>query len=460
MNFGPINKVGGGKRLNVAFSRARVTMTIFTSIYSTDLKVTENSPEGLIAFRDFLKYAEGNDLNSESEETIAAGFAKAGILQSICNVITEQGFQCVPMVGHSDFHVDIAVVDPYEPTQYLMGILLDGDGYKKTKNTRDREVGQIGVLKNLGWVLYRVWTIDWWDNREKVLNKLLILLEELRAESQKKYEAEVAKAADLAAEQAKRTEEELALRTELEKQAAEVIADEQEAETLEKEAQVIVETPAVVVSSKTEDKQAEVPIEEEQRELPENESNQLSDVVTPVPYVFAELPKDILSAGDYIAADNKAEIGKRALEIVEAEAPILREVLIRRLMSSFGVNKSSAVLEATEKALKAVKIKSTKQKGIVFCWAANQDPKAYYGLRVSNERSGDEICPQERRNAIVYALQTKGELSKDDLIKEASVILGYKRLGKNLEAALASGIQFARSSGAIVYVPGGTFKLP
>ena len=87
--------------------------------------------------------------------------------------------------------------------------------------------------------------------------------------------------------------------------------------------------------------------------------------------------------------DNKAEIGKRALAIVEAEAPILREVLIRRLMLSFGVNKSSAVSEATEKALKAVKIKSTKQKGIVFCWAANQDPKAYYGLRVSNERSGD-----------------------------------------------------------------------
>ena len=33
MNFGPINQAGGGKRLNVAFSRARVTMTIFSSIY-------------------------------------------------------------------------------------------------------------------------------------------------------------------------------------------------------------------------------------------------------------------------------------------------------------------------------------------------------------------------------------------------------------------------------------------
>ena len=167
-----------------------------------------------------------------------------------------------------------------------------------------------------------------------------------------------------------------------------------------------------------------------------------------------------MSAADYSASANKAEISKRALAIVDAEAPILKDVLVRKLMNSFGVNKGAAVLDATEKAIKAAKIKTTKQKGIIFCWAADQDPKAYYGLRVSKERSGDEICPQELRNAIVYALQTKGELAKDDLIKEASVVLGYKRLGKNLEAALTAGVQFAKSSGAIVFVPGGKYKLP
>ena len=594
MNFGPINQAGGGKRLNVAFSRARVTMIIFASIYSTDIKVTENSPEGLVAFRDFLKFAEGHDLNQESEEAAVAGNAKAGILQSICRTITDHGFQCVPMVGHSDFHVDIAVVDPYEPTKYLMGILLDGDGYRQTKNTRDREVAQIGVLKSLGWVLHRVWTIDWWDNREKVLNKLVSLLEDLKAESHKKHEAEAAKATDLEGNEAKRVEQENALRAELEKQAAEVIADEQEAETLEKEVHVVAEASTVVANMEgkpsseneiseevhTHEMQSEVvsvrndkhsetaaadneqqsdmgtiqlselllqlkdanadvvdkrenggalwiigdksltPIMQSFREigihfifkagggkatkgrdgwwaktditlpigsdvkssvesekevansanetnrneksLPEQKvtnSEATASVITPVPYVFAEIPKDKMNTAEYTSAASKAVISKRAVEIVEAEAPILKDVLIRKLMTSFGVNKSASVLEATEKAFKAAKIKCTKQKGIVFCWATEQDPKAYYGLRVSKERTGDEICPQELRNAIVYALQTKGELSKDDLIKEASVVLGYKRLGKNLEAALAAGLQFARSSGAIAYVPGGKFKL-
>ena len=61
---------------------------------------------------------------------------------------------------------------------------------------------------------------------------------------------------------------------------------------------------------------------------------------------------------------------------------------------------------------------------------------------------------------MVYALMTKGELTKDELIKEASMVLGYKRLGKKLETSLLAGVQYARASGAIVYVPGGTFRLP
>ena len=616
-NFGPINRNGGGKRLNVAFSRSRVTMMIFSSIYSNDIRVTESSPEGVVAFRDFLKYAEGHDLNPESVESIAARDTKTGILQSIRNSITDHGFQCVPMVGHSDFHVDIAVVDPYEPTKYLMGILLDGEGYRKTTNTRDREVAQIGVLKNLGWTLHRIWTIDWWDNRDKELKKLMTLLEKLKAESRKKHEKDTKIEEAEAAEKIKQTEEAMALKEELAQQAAEVIADDQDAEREEKEIHVVVDnstaaaeeiTPEETVLSDSEATteqsitEQNIPaVEEEAAKSPENNlpdteeegvqavdemtghDNPVSDPVTalfvqlreagaefvdkrknggalwiiggkelkavmqsfkeigvkftfkagggkatkgkdgwwaktdivipdisapvskvetknadeysepkvdngkesetlientteteeifsepvsesttiiPVPYVYADIPEEKLSADEYTAAGKRAEIVRRALDIVQVEGPILRESLIRKIMISYGVNKSKAVLEATEKALKAARIKTTRQKGIKVCWAAEQDPKAYFGLRVSNERSGEDICPQELSNAVVYALQTKGDLSKDDLIKEASIVLGYKRLGKKLETAITAGVQYAKSSKAIIYVPGGKFTLP
>lgn len=99
--------------------------------------------------------------------------------------------------------------------------------------------------------------------------------------------------------------------------------------------------------------------------------------------------------------------------------------------------------------MKAAKVKNTKQKGVVYCWNENQDPKEYMGIRVSNERSDDEICQQEIANAIRYVLKEKGALDKDELIKETSLLFGYKRLGKNLEANLMIGLQYAKTSGFI-----------
>ena len=495
MNFGPINQSGGSKRLNVAFSRARITMTIFSSIYSTDLRVTENSPDGLRAFKEFLQYAEGHEIYHE-DSLKAEEKAKEGVLQSVCQTLTEHGFQCVPMVGHSDFHVDIAVIDPYDPANYLMGILLDGEGYRQTKNTRDREVAQISVLKNLGWVIHRIWTIDWWDNRDKELKKLITLLEKLQDKAQKKAEE---KRKQDEAVKAKQEAQAAALQKELEKQAAEVLAEDEAGQKEEKEVHVVaqtsvpttegvetteqqnsdteaIENPIVAETSVIPTVERSKPIaampqiEESTPDLPgeisepvvevENKEPKLQAEIIPVPYTFVSDHDVKLSSDDYISTGRKGEIGQRALEIVQTEGPILKDNLIRKVMASFGVNKSNAVLEATEKAIKFVKIKSVRQKGIVFCWAPDQDPKAYTGLRVSNERSGNEISPQEMRNAAIYALQTKGELSKDDLVKEMSRIFGYKRLGKNLETTLQTGVQYARSSKAIVSVSGGMYKLP
>ncbi len=588
MNFGPINKTGGGKRLNVAFSRARITMTIFASLYSSDIKVTETSPEGLIAFRDFLKFAEGQDIRSESSSESAGELAKAGILQSICKAITDHGYHCETMVGHSDFHVDIAVIDPYVPTQYMMGILLDGDGYKQTKNTRDREVAQNGVLKNLGWSLTRVWTIDWWDNRDKVIRKLLSKLDALKLESEKRIEKEKSEEVTRNDEIAARNAEAARVKAELEAQVAEVLAEDEEAEATiqttvsavenkdvkepvsvppktvsqekaphgtddtkdasvsavlqriaeaggkiidkrqnggalwivggknlepamkdfkalgvhfvfkagggkatggkdawwaktdiqltdlsEKESE---EVGSKLVSTETEPKPQPTKNEEAEANNPESEvkqdennhgsekmnvnnsSEQREDI--PFEYVEAILPESKMNQQEYADASNKKEIAKRILTVVANEAPILKETLFRKIWASFGIQKTNSAIEATEKALKAAKVKTTRQKGIVFCWNSEQDPKLYGGVRISNTRSGDEICPQEIKNAICYVLKQKGALDKDTLVKETSLLFGYKRLGKNLEATLLDGLKYAKSSGAVVYLRDGLESLP
>ena len=244
MNFGPINQEGGGKRLNVAFSRSRVSMTIFASMRPEDMKVTENSPEGVVAFRDFLVYAERGGAGVRAEGAGEASEAKRdasrgpgssmerdGILRSVRRAAEDFGFRCETMVGHSDFRVDLAVTDPYDPERYLLGILLDGESYRRTANTRDREVSQESVLKNLGWTIHRIWTVDWWDNRDRELKKLKEKLLRMKqqageraAEREAKREAGREQQAALEAE-AKAFEEQIHAETAAAE--AEVIAEEE-----------------------------------------------------------------------------------------------------------------------------------------------------------------------------------------------------------------------------------------
>lgn len=72
-----------------------------------------------------------------------------------------------------------------KPGQYLLGILLDGESYGAVKTVPDQEIAQIDVLNGLGWNILRIWTMDWWDNRQKELERILNYLEELKRQPPK-----------------------------------------------------------------------------------------------------------------------------------------------------------------------------------------------------------------------------------------------------------------------------------
>ena len=109
-------------------------------------------------------------------------------MEQICRKISDMGFQYQNAVGRSKFKVDIAVINPYDEEEYLLGILLDGESYGQSFGTKDREVAQISVLQGLGWKLHRIWTMDWWDNKEKEISKLLQILEQEKAEAYEKFQ--------------------------------------------------------------------------------------------------------------------------------------------------------------------------------------------------------------------------------------------------------------------------------
>ncbi len=178
-NFGPINREGGGRRLNVAVSRARMEMVVFSSMKYTDVKITSASSKGVRSIREFLRFAENG---GRFEEQLFETSSTKGtmILSDVAKALNNAGYQCRFDVGTSQFRVDIGVVDPKDPTKYILGLLSDGESYKASENTRDREYARADVLSRLGWNLIHIWSVDWYFNRKNALDSILSRLDSLK----------------------------------------------------------------------------------------------------------------------------------------------------------------------------------------------------------------------------------------------------------------------------------------
>lgn len=175
MNFGPLNNKGGERRLNVAVSRARQEMMVFSTLKAAHIDLKRSNAKGVEGLKHFLEYAEqqiliqsDNTLTSSEDSLIAVQIAEA---------LKEKGYNTSVSVGRSQFKVDIAIASKDNPDIYSFGILLDGEGYHNTQTTRDREIVQPSVLGNLRWQVMRVWSVDWFNNPERVIKRIVERME-------------------------------------------------------------------------------------------------------------------------------------------------------------------------------------------------------------------------------------------------------------------------------------------
>ena len=185
MNFGPLNNRGGERRLNVAVSRARYEMKVFSTLRAEQIDLRRSKALGVEGLQKFLKYAEGRNIlpsspspASPSSPLVGDGSpAAASLATDIAAAIQSLGYETTTCVGRSKFKVDVAVVDPADHERYFLGILIDSHARAETKIARDRELTQPNVLQGLGWNVMRVWSIDWMQNRQRVLEAIVQALE-------------------------------------------------------------------------------------------------------------------------------------------------------------------------------------------------------------------------------------------------------------------------------------------
>ena len=186
MNFGPLNREGGERRLNVAVTRARREVVVFSSIRAEQIDLSRTKAVGAAHLKDFLDYA------SRGGETRAGAETQAEVpIAEAADFLRSNGYAVVLGVGASMRRVDLAVVKPGSDGEYMLGILGDGPSYGEDATVRDRDALRVEVLQSLGWNIMRLWSVDWALDRPRAEKRLLDALESIKANPSARVPAEV-----------------------------------------------------------------------------------------------------------------------------------------------------------------------------------------------------------------------------------------------------------------------------
>lgn len=410
MNFGPLNRTGGWRRLNVAVSRARNEMKVFSSMTPDQINLSRSSAEGVAALKAFLEYADHGRLFADENTLRRYKKEQTGIASALCDALKEKGYATELSVGHSEYKVDIGVIDPREPNRYLLGILLDGESYGTSKTTRDREIAQIGVLNGLGWNTLRVWTMDWWDNSRKELNRILARLEELKVKPVKP-----------------------ALLPPKQKAAK---ATQTSAQRVSKNV-----TKAPKTSVVPERKQVSVPF-----------------------YQPAKLKEEHLSAEEFVSGANIGRIQNKVQQVILQEAPVCEALLTRRVVQSFGITRAgNRIQNRMAQVYYSMNLNATTTNSQCVYWQSGQNPKDYTDFRASGsgtaKREARDVPVQEAANAICCVLYEQISLLQTDLIREAAKLMGYSRSGNVVTGLFTNAIQYAQQHNWIEIAANGNWVL-
>lgn len=180
MNFGPLNRDGGWRRLNVAVSRARKGMAVYSTIRPDQIDLSRTRSEGVAQLKAFLEYA-AKGRSALAVGASASAAAEDGFAGAVAADLEKYGYTVKRGIGCSGFRIDLAVADPQDDT-YILGILCDNSHLYESTTARDRNIVQPSVLGGLGWKLCSVHVMDWLDNRDSVIARIVSAVEAARAE--------------------------------------------------------------------------------------------------------------------------------------------------------------------------------------------------------------------------------------------------------------------------------------
>jgi len=183
MNFGPLNKSGGERRLNVAITRATTEVIVFASFDSSMIDLSRTSATAIEHLKHYLEFAEKGPIALAEQSTAAYGVDQfdSDFEQAVAWALRDLGWHVQTQIGVSKFRVDLGVVHPDSPGLYLAGIECDGATYHDSPTARDRDRTRQAILEKLGWRLIRLWSTDYFRDPESAIQGIHDKLTEILA---------------------------------------------------------------------------------------------------------------------------------------------------------------------------------------------------------------------------------------------------------------------------------------
>lgn len=183
-HFGALSVEGGENRLNVAITRAKEKIYVVTSIEPEELMVEGSKNAGPKIFKSYLQYvrAVSNKKNKEAEFVLNS--FKPALPQTsdiaVVNKLEDQikfeleklGYDVETNLGNTNYKISLAVYDK-KLDRYLLGIECDYTAYNSSDSILERDVYRNKFLASRGWKIMRVWSRDWWLNKNKVINNIV-----------------------------------------------------------------------------------------------------------------------------------------------------------------------------------------------------------------------------------------------------------------------------------------------
>ncbi|RJF80849.1 DUF3320 domain-containing protein [Oleomonas cavernae] len=181
MNFGAINGDGGEKRLNVAVTRARSELHVFTSIRADQIDLSRTSARGVADLKAFLDFAERGPVALPARDRGSLGPVESPFEEAVAAALHARGWDVRSQIGVSGFRIDLGIVHPDFAGRWLAGIECDGAQYHRTATARDRDKLRQAVLERLGWTILRIWSTDWFRSGGIVADRIDLALRDLLA---------------------------------------------------------------------------------------------------------------------------------------------------------------------------------------------------------------------------------------------------------------------------------------